>query len=116
MPALRLAHSSPVRRVSLAEAAAACNLSRARFCLLFRNTIGLTFGEFCLRARLALAARQLLDGNASTDVIADHTGFSDASHFHHNFLKRYGCTPSNYRRRGRMVESTPAFGVSPARG
>ena len=113
MPALRLVHSSPARRVNLAEAAAACNLSRGRFCAVFKNTVGLTFGEFCLRARLALAAGQLLDRDASTEAIAEQTGFSDASHFHHSFLKRYGCTPASYRKQGRMVETGTTFGVSP---
>jgi len=112
MPALRLAHSSPARRVSLSDAAAACNLGRARFCLVFRNAVGVTFGEFSLRARLTFAAHELLNSDASTEVIAEQTGFSDASHFHHSFTKRYGCTPAQYRRRGRLVEQTPPLGAS----
>ncbi|MGD0111179.1 MAG: AraC family transcriptional regulator [Armatimonadota bacterium] len=109
MPALRLVHSSPARRVSLDEAAQECTLSRARFCMVFRSTMGLTFGEFCLRARLARAAHELLSGDSSTETIAEQTGFSDASHFHHNFLKRYGCTPAHYRRQGRLVQDAPGL-------
>jgi len=112
MPALRLVYASPTRRVSLEEAAQECGLSRARFCMVFRSTMGLTFGESCMRARLALAAHELLNSDTSNESIAGQTGFSDASHFHHSFMKRYGCTPAQYRRRGRLVENAPPFGPS----
>ncbi len=97
IPALRLVHSHSVHRVTVAEAAAACSLSRAQFCLTFRQSMGLAFGEFCLRARLALVANRLLDTDKPVETIAGETGFSDASHLHRSFVRRYGCTPARYR-------------------
>jgi AraC-like DNA-binding protein len=97
MPAVRLVHSRPGRRVAIAEAAAACGLGRAQFCLVFRHTMGLGFGKFCLRARLALVADRLLNTQLPSEAIAEETGFADASHLHRTFVKHYGCTPSRYR-------------------
>jgi AraC family transcriptional regulator len=114
MPALRLVHSRPVRRVSVAEAAAAANLSRAQFSLVFKRSMGLTFGEFRLRARLALVADRLLNTHLSTDAIAQETGFTDASHLHRSFQKRFGCTPAQYRERAQSAVAAPPFGLGPA--
>ncbi len=100
-PALDLVHSHPLRRVSLAEAARACGLSRAQFCLLFRNTMGLSFARFCMRSRLGRVAQLLLSTDLSTETIAGKAGFADGSHLHRAFVKQYGCTPGTYRAQGR---------------
>jgi len=114
IPALRLVHLRPIRRVAVAEAAAACGLSRARFCLVFKQSMGLSFGEFCLRARLAHAAARLLDTRLATDVIAEESGFTDASHLHRSFLKRYGCTPAHYRDRAHPLPTAGGLDLSSA--
>jgi len=90
--------STPERRVSVAEAASACNLSQSHFKVVFRRTIGVPFGEFELRCRVAHAAQLLLRSDQSVEQIAAHTGFADASHFSRAFAKRYGKPPSTYRR------------------
>jgi AraC-like DNA-binding protein len=99
LPALALVHARPGRRVVIAEAAKACRLGRARFCAVFRNTMGMTFGQFCLKSRLTHAARLLLSENLPIGAIADRTGFADSSHLHRAFTKQHGCTPGVYRAR-----------------
>jgi AraC-like DNA-binding protein len=101
MPALQLVHASPARRVDIATAARLATLSRSQFCLVFKRVMGMSFGEFCVRARLALVAQQLLGSEASVQTIAAQVGFTDASHLYRSFLKRYGCTPGEFRERGR---------------
>ncbi len=101
MPALRLVHSQRQRRTTLAEAASACGLSPSRLGVVFRHTMGLSFGRFALRTRLAHAARLLLYTDESIEVIAQQAGFTDGSHFYHTFRKSYGRTPSQYREEGR---------------
>lgn len=100
MPALALANSAPARRVRVQEAAAACRLSRAQFCLLFRRTMGLSFGQFELRARLAAAAQTLLSTRDPVEAVARAAGFVDGSHLNRVFLRHYGCTPARYREQG----------------
>jgi len=101
VPALDLLHRQPAFRVSMAEAAAACGLSRSHFDLLFRRAMGLSFGRFSLRARLAAAAYQLATTESPLEAIAGHSGFVDASHLHRAFQRHYGCTPAAYRKQFR---------------
>jgi len=105
LPALTLVHAHPGRRVTIVEAAETCGLGRARFCTLFRNTMGITFGRFCLRSRLTHSARLLLSDDMPISAIADRTGFADSSHLHRAFCNHYGCTPGAYRARAQKSRS-----------
>ena len=103
MPALNLVHSPPWRRVSVREAAAACGLSPSQFQDLFRRSLGTSFGQFCLRARLSLVAHRVLNTDRSLASIAAEVGFVDDCHLHRRFVKHYGCTPRQYRRMKRST-------------
>ncbi len=97
IPAVELVHSQPAQRVAVAEAAKSCGLSRAQFCLVFRNTMGMSFARFCLHSRLRAAARLLTSTPLSIEAIADQSGFADGSHLQRTFSKHFGCTPGSYR-------------------
>lgn len=99
LPALQLAQERHGIRLHLSEAAAACGFSISHFKRVFRQAMGLSFGQFCLRARLALVANQLVATDQSERLIAEQTGFEDASHLHRSFVKHFGTTPGRYRRR-----------------
>jgi len=101
MPAVNLVHSDPARQVTPGIAAAACGLRRSQFNTLFRRAMGISFGSFCRRARLAYVAQLLLTTDLSTDAIAGETGFVDGSHLHRTFVHYYDLTPGDYRRRNR---------------
>jgi len=101
MPALTLLHARNAHGLSLPEAARACSLGQRRFSGLFRETMGLSFGRFRQRARLASAARLLLTTDQTLDDIAARLEFTDASHLLRAFVKHYGCTPGQYRERHR---------------
>ncbi len=98
LPAVALAHSVAGRRVSVAEAAEACALSASRFQHTFRASMGISFGRFCRRNRLALAAHLLLKTDLSLQNIAEETGFCDPSHLHRSFVATYGVSPGGFRR------------------
>ena len=98
-PAVSLVHARGGRPISLEEAAAACHLSPSRFSVLFRQSMGVSFGRYVLRSRLAYATRLLIAGDDSLDAIAEQLEFVDRSHLHHAFQKYYGCTPGDYRAR-----------------
>ncbi len=97
LPAVELAYSRPAKRVTVAEAASACFLSERHFRRLFENAMGLSFGRFCLRSRCGIAAQLLLTTPLSEKEIAERTGFIDASHLHHAFVRQYSATPGRYR-------------------
>jgi AraC-like DNA-binding protein len=107
LPAVSLAHSASARRVSIAEAAAACALSASRFQHAFRASMGISFGLFCRRNRLALAAHLLLQTDRSLQGIAEETGFCDSSHLHRSFVAIYGAAPGEFRRRRAAAERVP---------
>jgi len=97
MPAMASLHADPKGRLGLEEAAAHCGLSASRFAVLFRRTMGMSFGQFTLRARMAQAAQQLAATDQSIEGIAAQLGFSSGSHLHRLFLKYYHTTPAAYR-------------------
>ncbi len=109
MPALALTHSTPWRRVSVAEAASACGLSPSHFQSVFRQAMGMGFGQFGLRARLAYAANRLLSTDRSVAAIAAEAGFADDSHLHRHFREQYRVTPKEYRARVLEVSSGRAW-------
>ena len=106
MPALSVGYADPSESVSLAEAAAGCGLSTRHFTRLFRQTMGISFAQFRLRARIVAASNLLLTTDLSSEAIAEQTGFVDPSHLHRTFVKQYGCTPSDYRRRFRAPSAS----------
>ncbi len=63
----------------------------------FHRAMGVSFGQFAVRTRLATAARALLDSERSEAAIARSLGFADASHFHHSFAEHFRTTPRRYR-------------------
>ncbi|MFB3883134.1 MAG: helix-turn-helix domain-containing protein [Armatimonadota bacterium] len=102
IPALALVHASAGGRVSARAAADACRLSVSGFQHSFQRTMGMSYGRFTLRSRLALVAHALLDADLPVQAIAERTGFVDASHLHRQFVAHYRCTPAEYRRRVRQ--------------
>ena len=101
MPAVQALRSAAPGRATVTEAAHACGMSRTRFCHVFRQVMGISYGQFCLRARLSRAAHYLTALDAPIEAVASRVGFADGPHLHHQFLKHYGCTPADYRRRFR---------------
>lgn len=62
----------------------------------FYEVTQLSVGDYIRRQRLALAARDLLEGLTSTTVALKY-GFETASGFAKSFRKYYNCSPSEYK-------------------
>jgi len=72
--------------------------------MLFEET-GTTFSEFALGCRLDVAQRMWNSprfASWSVLAIALEAGFSDLSHFHRRFKRRYLMTPSDMRNLSRV--------------
>jgi AraC-like DNA-binding protein len=83
--------------VTVDAAAQRCGLGRRRFCQLFRESFGVSFGRFALRARLAGAATDLRSSDEPVKQVAATWGFYDPSHFHRSFVAHFGAKPSDFR-------------------
>ncbi len=99
LPAVYLVRTCQDRPVSLGQAAAACSLGRSRFSSLFQRAMGISFGQFAARARIASVSRAMLQPGTTLKEIASQFGFFDASHFCRVFREHYGCSPQSFRKR-----------------
>jgi len=98
LPAMEALHANLEHRISLPRAAALCGLSPSRFGVLFRRTMGISFGQFSRRARLAHVAHRLIATDYPVEHLAAQCGFADGRHLHRLFVRHYRATPAAYRR------------------
>ncbi len=61
--------------------------------------MGMTFNHFCLNYRLSEVEKELKSSTNPIKKIAYDWGFSDSSHLHKYFKKKYLETPQAYRDR-----------------
>ncbi|OGV48416.1 MAG: hypothetical protein A2X49_06960 [Lentisphaerae bacterium GWF2_52_8] len=94
--ALNMVQETDARPPSLADAAKACSLSASRFSELFRRNMGVSFGKFAARVRMAHAAKDLLAGTKTIEEIAAKWGFFDSCHFCNSFKKFYKHSPRQF--------------------
>ena len=95
-PAIELALSANAL-VSNDDAASACALSVSQFNRQFHALMGISFAQFALRHRLHGAAEEIAATSHPIKTIAQHWGFTDASHLHRLFAQHYEFTPAQYR-------------------
>jgi AraC-like DNA-binding protein len=89
--------------VSVAAIAARHRVSPRYLRKLFENE-GMTFSEYVLDQRLALAHRLLSDPRSASDKIASvafASGFGDVSYFYRTFRRRYDLLPTDVRAQAR---------------
>lgn len=84
--------------VSVAEIAAACNLSRGHFIRAFRETTGQTPYQWLQSQRVEIARDLLVNTPLSLADIALACGFADQSHFTRVFAHIVGTPPGQWRR------------------
>jgi AraC-like DNA-binding protein len=89
------------RRIQLAEAAAAAELSPNYLAHLIRKDTGKTFLDLVTERRMEKACELLTHGSERIGDIAAAVGFADEAYFTRRFRQRYRCTPTQFRRRAR---------------
>lgn len=97
-PALELVAEANDRLVTIEDAAACCSLSTSRFSQAFSKAFRTPFAEYARQYRLQAAARSLITSELAVSAIAQQSGFPNPSHFSSAFLKRFGVSPSHFRR------------------
>jgi len=86
------------RELGLAELATVVHLSPHHFCLLFKNTAGITPYQYVLRERVYESTKRLGARLVPIVEIASALGFANQSHFTAVFRKVTGMTPKDYQR------------------
>jgi AraC family transcriptional regulator len=102
--------------VFVADLCALIDRSEAHFSRAFRRTFDESPHAFVVRRRLELAARYMLQTDASLSDIALRCGFTDQAHLCKHFRKCTGQTPAAWRRAGRAHSSANAMAPSSIAG
>jgi AraC-like DNA-binding protein len=97
--ALRLVHTDPARRWTVAELAATTGTSRATFAARFTSHVGEPPLTYLTAWRMTLAADLLHDTDDTIATIAREVGYHDAFAFSVAFKRAHNISPSAWRRR-----------------
>ncbi len=84
--------------ISAADIAKAAGYSPNYLSRRFREAAGIGVHEYLMFIRLQRAALELVSTDDSVTEIALRCGFSDGNYFKDAFKKKYGVTPSKYRK------------------
>ncbi|MEJ8569586.1 AraC family transcriptional regulator [Elongatibacter sediminis] len=95
--AINAMHAEPNRNWTLEALAGEAGMSRARFAVHFRDTVGMTPGDYLGEWRVGLAQSMMLKGMPLKSV-AGEVGYGSASALSRAFLARRGKTPTTWLR------------------
>ena len=87
--------------MTLEDICKAANVSKFHLCRRFREHTGMTVMDYILSTRIILAKNELLKTDDSILHISEKCGFSSVSYFCRVFRQRMGCTPLQFRKRGK---------------
>lgn len=99
--ALRLLHGDPGRAWTVDELGQEVGMSRSALAERFSQLIGEPPMQYLTRWRLALAARELREGNEAIVRIADQVGYESEAAFNRAFKREFGMPPATWRRHSR---------------
>ena len=98
LEAARYISSHYMEKITTADVAAAAGFSPNYLSKRFREAAGIGVHEYLMFVRLQHAALDLVSTNDFITEIALRSGFSDSNYFKDAFKKKYGITPSAYRK------------------
>lgn len=93
--ALTAMHESPANRWTVAQMAAASNMSRTAFAVKFKQLVGQSPAEYLSDWRIAIAQIRLREG-ASLKLLAGDLGYSSQSTLTRVFTTRMGVSPREW--------------------
>ena len=86
-------------KITLEEISSTVHMSKSYMCRIFKDNIGVSIGSYIKNKRLTLAKQMLEETNMTITKIAVKCLFTDSAFFSKTFLKEFGVTPSEYRRK-----------------
>jgi transcriptional regulator GlxA family with amidase domain len=94
------------REWKLATLAAQVNLSASHLAHLFKAALGVSIYQYLIGLRMERAGKLLVTTALRVGEVMECVGISDPGHFTQAFKKRYGLTPTEYRRRYAALKLT----------
>ena len=85
-------------RITIQDMASCCDYSQSHFMKYFKNAMGMSFIDYLNDYRLTMAAKLLLASDSTVLSVSQEAGFENLSYFNRCFKKKYGQTPSAYRK------------------
>lgn len=98
--AIQAMHDAPAQKWTLEELAAHAGMSRARFAVNFRETVGQTPLDYLTDWRIGLAQTLLRKGRP-VKIVADEVGYGSAAALARAFSARLGVAPVAWTRRAK---------------
>lgn len=84
--------------LSVEKICSVLNVSAAYFCTIFKKETGKTFLNYLTDLRMEKAVKLLEETEEKTYVISEMTGYTEPNYFSYVFKKKYGMSPSKYRK------------------
>ena len=86
------------REISIDEVASHVGMNKSAFCTFIKKETGQTFTNYVNDIRLNLAAASLKETDQSISEIGASVGLTDTPYFCRIFKKKFGMTPTEFRR------------------
>ncbi len=103
--ALRFIHARYTMPISLQQTAKKVGLSPHYFSTLFNSRMGTSFSSYVNSLRIEYARKLLLETTSPIIEIAGMAGFVEQSYFSTIFKEFTGCSPGQFRKRGKSFPS-----------
>jgi transcriptional regulator GlxA family with amidase domain len=98
-------HANLCARTSIAELACSVNMSRSRFCRVFKTEMSQSPSHYVSTLRMREAQRMLSETFLTVKEIRATLGDIDRSHFSREFKTFCGLTPSEFRKRLNVLQA-----------
>lgn len=88
--------------ISLNSVSSSVGMSPSYFSSIFSQEVGQTFVEYLTSIRMERAKELLMCSSKKTSEIGFEVGYKDSHYFSYIFKKTQGCSPKDYRTRGKV--------------
>ena len=88
--------------ISLNSVSSSVGMSPSYFSSIFSQEVGQTFVEYLTSIRMERAKELLMCSSKKTSEIGFEVGYKDSHYFSYIFKKTQGCSPKDYRTRGKL--------------
>jgi len=106
--ALLLIHKDNGKIHSVKKLAALCGYSPRHFSRIFKETFNQSCKQYQLEIRLKETRDLLLETQLTINEICLKLGFLEQSYLSHCFKQKFGCSPTEYRKRMMNEKTKPA--------